>query len=191
MVIISLGSNCSVTWWIRYYKLSHYALPFDWSAFTIQNLIAVLENNFDDFCESLNLCYISNKHHTLENEPSAVIKNKYNFKFAHEVLKTDELDKFKISISNRICRFNEICKTNTETIIFVRIELGIITETYVKHLNKLTELLNLLNDNYIIKLILHKKSLQINIPKIKIYYFDDFSPDWKMPNINWKSILTS
>jgi hypothetical protein len=199
MVVMSLGSNCCITWWIRYYKLSEYALPFDWSAFTIQNLIDVLENNFDNFHESLNIYCISDKHHilnldtdiNLEKKPSAIIKNKYNFRFAHEVLKTDELDKFKISISNRIDRYIELCKTNKETITYVRIELKKITESYIKHLHKLIKLLDSFNENYIIKLIIHEKSIPFNISKIQIFYFQEFSSDWKMSELNWKTILTS
>ena len=183
---ISLGSNCCITWWLREYGLRKFAFPFDWSNITIKQLVLVLENNFRDY-ETLEIKFLSDKHPSTEGLPTFIIKNIYNIKFAHEVLNDKHLDNFKLSLVNRIDRFKKI----KDSVVYVRIELTIIKSAYIKELQKLLKLLDIINPNYIIKLIIHKNSVKVNLEKVEIHYFDEFSPDWKMTCLNWKTILTN
>lgn len=183
---ISLGSNCSITWWLKEYGLRKCAFPFDWSNITIKQLVLVLENYFKDY-ESLEIKFLSDKYPSIEGLPTFVLSNAYNIKFAHEVLNDKHLDDFKLSLVNRIDRFKKI----KDFVIYLRIELSIVKSGYIKELEKLIRLLDIINPNYIIKLIIHKNSIKVNLEKVEIHYFNDFSPDWKMTCVNWKTILTN
>jgi hypothetical protein len=186
MQYIGLGSNCSVTHWLNKLGLRSQALPFDWSSLTIRQLNSVLGANFANYADSLELKFISDKFPGPDNEPSALITNSYGVKFAHEVLSTNIQD-FKSSVENRIIRFIIL---NKETpIIYVRIELQIVKNNYVLELKKLIELLDLINPNYVIKLIVHSSSIKIDLDKVQIHHFDSFSPDWKMSHLDWEKIL--
>jgi hypothetical protein len=44
--MISLGSNCSIAYWQKYYNLRKEAYPFDWCDLPFNKLIKVLENDF-------------------------------------------------------------------------------------------------------------------------------------------------
>jgi hypothetical protein len=184
---ISLGSNCCITWWLREYGLRKFAFPFDWSNITIKQLILVLENDFKDYIDSIEIKFLSDKHPSQEGLASFVLSNAYNIKFAHEVLTDKHLDDFKLSLLNRIDRFKKV----KDLVVYIRIELTIIKSGYIKELQKLLKLLDIINPNYILKLIIHKNSIKINLDKVEIHYFNNFSPDWKMSCLNWKTILTN
>jgi len=186
-MFVSLGSNCSITYWLNKLKLRKYALPFDWSSCNIKILNNILENNFLDYIDTLQIIKLSEKHLDDLNNPSMIISNKYNIKYAHEVL-TNELDEFKKSLSNRINRFFNL--KNEDFIIYVRIELSIIKKDYIKELEILLKHLDNINPNYILKLIIYKNTYDIKFDKIQIYYFDSFSPDWKMEHLKWTDILS-
>ena len=53
MEYVSLGSNCSVTWWLNELGLRNCAYPFDWSNITIQQLNNTLTNNFVNYIDTL------------------------------------------------------------------------------------------------------------------------------------------
>lgn len=188
MQYISLGSNCSVTWWLNKLGLRTQAYPFDWASLTIRHLNLVLKEDFVNYVETLDLKYISDSHPDKDGIPSALIINSYNIKFAHEVITTDIGD-FKISLTNRINRFRILDKE--KFITYVRIELQIVKTCYIDQLKELIKLLDLINPNYIIKLIIHKDSIKINLDKVKTYYFESFSPNWKMEHLDWNFILTN
>ena len=44
MMYVSLGSNCSVTYWLNKLGLRKVAYPFDWSNITIKQLNRVLKD---------------------------------------------------------------------------------------------------------------------------------------------------
>ena len=186
MIYISLGSNCSVTYWLNKLELRKAAYPFDWSNITMKQLNTILKNNFSDYAETLQIKFISEKYSDEFCNPSAVITNKYNVKFAHEVITNDICD-FKKSLVSRVNRFNELNKE--EFITYVRIELSVVKLEYINELEELIKFLDLINPNYIIKLIIHTNSIKIDLKKVKIHYFETFSPDWKMEHLNWNTIL--
>lgn len=184
---ISLGSNCSVTWWLKKYGFRKMAFPFDWSNITIKQLILVLENDFKDYTKTIEINFLSDKHPSEEGLDTFVISNIYKIKFAHEVLSHKHLDDFKLCLVNRIDRFKKV----KNFVVYVRIELTILKSGYIKELEKLIKLLDIINPNYILKLIIHKNSVKINLEKVEIYYFNEFSQDWKMTCLDWKTILTN
>lgn len=178
--MISLGSNCSITYQLNKYNKRKEAYPFDWCKISVNQLLKVLENNFSNYTDSLEIKKYS------ENHDSYIITNSYNIQYAHEVI-TNNIDDFKISLSNRIERFN-----NLDNITFIRIELDIVNENYINKIKRLIELLKNYVKNFTIKLILRNKIDFSNdlalLERIKIYYYDDYI-DWQMSNIDWKYIL--
>jgi len=187
MEYVSLGSNCSVTWWLNKLGLRKRAYPFDWANITIQQLNNILANKFINYVDSLEVKFISDKHLDTDGKSTALITNSYGIKFAHEVL-TDNIDEFKTSVLSRIVRFNNLHEENF--IVYVRIELKPLSSKYLDYLSELIKLLDLINERYLIKIIIHKDSnIKISFDKVKIYYYDSFSPDWKMSDLNWDAIL--
>lgn len=186
MLYIGIGSNCSITYWLNKLELRTCGFPFDWCALTIKHLNNILKHNFNEYVETLQIKCLSDKHPDKNGNPSIIITNKYNVKFAHEVI-TSDISKFVDSLNKRVERFRDLYKE--ESIIYVRIELQIVKFGYFNELKELIKLLDIINPNYIIKLIIHKDSVEIKLDKVQVFYFDSFSPDWKMEHIDWKCIL--
>jgi hypothetical protein len=138
----------------------------------------------------LKVKFISDKHLDAGGNSTILITNSYGIKFAHEVLtkNIDDIDKFKKSLINRILRFDDLKKKTF--VIYVRIELKPITLKYLDYLEELIKLLDLINESYLIKIIIHKgTTIKISFDKVKIYYFESFSSDWKMSHLDWTTIL--
>ena len=73
----------------------------------------------------------------------------------------------------------------------MRIELKPLSSKYLDYLEELVKLLDLINKKYLLKIIIHKDSnIKISLDKVKIYYYDSFSSDWKMSNLNWTKYFT-
>lgn len=187
MIFVPIGSNCSITWWLKYYDLRKCAFPFDWCKCTLDQLFNILNNDFDDFVNSLCIKHLSDKHLTFDGEPSMIITNNYGIEYAHEVIVSD-LTQFSKSIQKRIDRFRELSKE--EHITYVRIELKKFNKTQYDKLLRLITKLELINHNFTIKLIIHESSIEIIHDKIKVYHFSEFTSDWKMSYLNWHTILT-
>jgi hypothetical protein len=184
--VVSLGSNCSVTLWLNKLKLRKNAFPFDWSSLNIKILNNIIKNKFSEYLETLQILYVSDKHPNELGNSTMLITNKYKIRYAHEVI-TSDLNDFLKSLDNRIKRFYEL--ENEDFITYVRIELSIVSNSYIKELEILIKLLDTVNPNYIIKLIIHKDSVKITLDKVQIYYYDSFSSDWKMDHLDWSTIL--
>lgn len=191
MKYISLGSNCSVAFQLKKRELKNECYPFDWCKISILQLVKVLNNNFDDYSESLIIKKISQKHLSLFNDYSLVLKNKYNIEFAHEVVNESDFNNFKDKINIRINNFKEICNSvSIDKIIFIRIELKPIKLIYKEYIIKLVELLNRLSTNYILRLIINTNIEFSDLPtNVQIYKFNEFVNDWQMNNINWDAII--
>ena len=142
--IISLGSNCSITYQLNKYNLRLQSFPFDWSKITIKQLNKVLEMNFHDY-ENIFIKKFSENH-----DSSYIVSNKYNIIFAHEIFDKYNIEEFKKVLVKRINNFIN----NKSFIKFVRIELQPITKSYLDELNKLILLLDKYFDNYKIILLI-------------------------------------
>ncbi len=185
-MIISLGSNCSVTYQLNKYNLRNQSFPFDWAKITIKQLNKVLETQFKDY-DNVFIKKFSENH-----DSSYIVSNKYNITFAHELF-----DKYNNSIEefNQVLlkRINNFITHQKCIIKFVRIELQPITESYLKELNKLIILLDSYFDNY--KLILLtdfncniNNKLYPNLIIKKVVNYNNYT-DWKMDYINWYDIF--
>lgn len=187
MKFISLGGNCSISYQLKKYGLKNESYPFDWSKTSINQIISVLENNFIDY-EIIEIKKKSNLH-THKNNISNftyLVFNKYNITFAHEIICEKQIDHFKESILRRIYRFKNI----NENVTFIRIELCKINETYDEKIIKLYNLLKKYVNNFKLIIIINccYKS-KINNKDINIFYYQDFSEDWQMNNIDWNKVL--
>jgi hypothetical protein len=187
--IISLGSNCSVTYQLNKYNLRQQSFPFDWSKITIKQLNKVLESKFKDY-ENVFIKKFSENH-----DSSYILSNKYNITFAHEIFNkyNNSIEEFNQVLLRRINNF----VAHRCIIKFVRIELQPITEAYINELNKLILLLDTYFDNYKLILLIDSDS-KINyeihsINKIiikKVVNIDNYT-NWKMDYINWYDIFYS
>jgi hypothetical protein len=198
-MIISLGSNCSVTYQLNKYNLRKQSFPFDWAKITIKQLNKVFENKFKDY-DNIFIKKFSENH-----DSSYIVSNKYNITFAHEIFNKYSIKEFNQVLVNRInnfinikgvCICNELAAdkiTHRPDITFIRIELQPITESYIAELNKLIILLDTYCDNYKIILLIDsecKINCEISSKIIikKVVNFDNFI-DWKMDYIDWYEIF--
>jgi hypothetical protein len=208
MEYISLGSNCSLTYQFNKYGLRTQAYPFDWAKInTLTQLLNVLENDFDDFSESLELKKISSVHVRFDSDTntnteldssSLVLTNKYQIEFAHELsaIYNYNIEEFKTILDRRINRFTNLLKNRSidnKLVTFVRIELTKIKSTWVIQVK---QLISVLEKKYINKfkliLIICSNLIFEDFPDfVHVIRFNAFSPDWKMDHLEWKNILSN
>lgn len=226
---ISLGSNCSVTYQLNKYGFRSRANLFDWVKISLSQLTIILENDFDDFVESLEFKKTSKIHEyfglvdkesnydnldnldnldnfdnlnnlvNLDNsQDSIVLTNKYHIEFAHEISQISQIEYFKSRLVIRIERFKNLEQlsnpnnTNkSKTICFVRIELAPIKSNWTGQINNLIRLLEKYISKFKLILIINSLYDYRNLfPEfVKIIKFDNFSPDWKMDDLDWENIF--
>jgi hypothetical protein len=185
MEIISLGSNCAVSYHLVNLGLRTNAYPFDWTKLSINNLINVLTNKFTGFNDLVVKKYSQDHPVILDSittSGSIILTNNLNIQFAHEISSSDELADFSNILSRRVNRF-----LNLTNPTFVRLETGNLTLTQMDGYNKLVELLDELFFNY--KLIVISK-LKPSNKKIIWVELDSFDSDWKYPKVNWSDVFS-
>ena len=191
---ISIGANCSVAYHLKNFKLREYSYPFDWSTTTLNQLNRVLDNNFKDY-ESVKIKRLSDKHLYLDNyddlynddiinDPTYILSNPYNIKFAHEVIDDSDINikNFSDSLLRRVERFRSL-----KNPIFIRIETDNLSEIQMENYLILVDNLDKYFDDY--KIILISKNLSPISEKIINYQLNEFSPDWTFPDLDWGNIM--
>lgn len=193
---ISLGGTCAISYHLKSYHLKtnsiHTTLVFDWCKISLNQLIEVLSKNFHNYL-------LMKKIQLKSSHNSYVFTNNYNIQYAHEIFQKYNLtSSFTNKLQNRILKFVNICKCSNILKTFIRFETNIYKTTYNQ---KLLILLNLLfqfcdNNPFHLILIVHSsyKNKILNLPsfcKIHIHYYNNFSSDWKYPNIDFDKILQS
>lgn len=203
MEYISLGSNCCITYQLSKLGIRKCAYPFDWSKITLNQLITILTDDFNDYSKSLEFVSISNIHPIIECEikdeikaeaepynlissSSLILTNKYKIKFAHELGEKYQVKEFKNKMEGRINRFRDLGDNN---VCFVRIELSPLNQSWYSNIIKLHTLLSNYSSNFKLILIICSKLEFEFPPNIKIYRFDNFDSDWKMDMIDWNNIF--
>lgn len=201
MEYISLGSNCSVTYQLEKLGLRNRAYPFDWVKVSLTQLIKILENDFYDYANTIEFKKNSSLHpliseykNNLElNTNSIIASNIYGIILAHELTSKYEIEELKNKIMSRIDRFKNL-SLNVSKIKFVRIELNPLKFSWKNQIMHLISLLDKIIREYELVLIINK-SVSTNdfinfFPlNIKIHQYENFSPDWKMDMLDWKSIF--
>lgn len=91
---ISLGSNCSMTYQLNKYGLRLRAYPFDWVKINLSQLNQILEKDFNDFVESIELKKISQKHEYFGNSKIEDIDEFLNQ--SHNTNDNSIIDNYKI-----------------------------------------------------------------------------------------------
>ena len=197
-MFLSLGGNCAITYQLNKHKLRDKAYPFDWCKIDIKDLIKVLKNNFKDYAD-VDIYCVSKKYKKFDNNnnilasESTLFINKYCL-FAHEI---DYKNIFSESLERRIERFKKLSFHSLNNIpIFIRLELKRPTYDYMNQLINLCRELNKYFDKFILKLIIHKSFQQYYenyceqyciVYNVRIYYFNEFSDDWKFDFFDWKT----
>jgi hypothetical protein len=193
MVIIPLGSNCSIAYQLNKYGLRKESYPFDWCCMNINQLIKILKNDFEDF-EDITIKKLSINHTDINNKPTYIITNKYGIKMAHEICDIDNLDVFRETLKRRIIRFRNI--NDKQEIIFIRIELNRLSQSnFENKYKKLVEILNekFTNVNQKYKLIVITNVItNATLISENMYIYeckDLYSDDWKMEHLDWLCIF--
>jgi hypothetical protein len=190
MVIIPLGSNCSVAYQLNKYGLRKESYPFDWCCMNINQLIKILENDFEDF-EDFTVKKLSDNHMDNNNRPTYIITNKYGVKMAHEICNLDNLDIFRETLKRRIIRFRNIINDNQQ-VIFIRIELNKLSQTnFENKYKKLVEILDKYNQKYKLIVITNVITNATHISE-NMYIYECknlYSDDWKMEHLDWLGIF--
>lgn len=197
MEYISLGSNCSITHQLSKLGLRKCAYPFDWTKITLNQLISILAEDFNDYSKSLEFVSISNIHpiikprtetnsNDLISSSSLILTNKYKIKFAHELGEKYQLDEFKNILEERVKRFRDL---GDKDVCFVRIEQSPLNQSWYSNIIKLHSLLCCYSSNFKLILIICSKLEFQFPPNIKIYRFDKFDLDWKMDTLDWNELF--
>lgn len=177
-IFVSLGGNCSVAYQMKKLNKRYLSYPFDWCNISLSQLINVLDNNFKDF-ENIIIKKLSNNHiHFDSGDPSYILTNPYNIKFAHELINSDDINILSEKIKRRIIRFKQL-----KNPIFVRIEINNIN---IKNYYKLIKLLDNMFTTYEFILIAKNNP---NIHKIKYIKLYEYSENWQYNIINWKELF--
>lgn len=190
MVIVSLGSNCSVAYQLNLFGLRSEAFPFDWAKLSLNSLILTLENNFKDF-QHLDVKKFSNNHYSIEHltdtfieyRGSFILKNCFSVEFAHEVFNKYNLREFEDKLKIRIERF-----INLDNPTFIRLETSSLTETSNRKYDHLVELLNRYFTDY--KLIVIS-NITLTNSKIINVLLRDFDKDWRYSGVDWFNVFNS
>lgn len=172
---VSLGGNCAVTYQLNKLKLRNKAYPFDWSQIKINKIIDAFESNFNNYLD-LKIDKYSHNHQ------SYLVSNQYG-KYAHEVLKDNDILYFTSQLERRIDRLTKI---NNPT--FVRIETYNFKDVniYRDYWIKLCLIFDKMYDNYQIILI---SKLNPKLDKIKWYPYTSFDSDWTNDKLDWFNIF--
>ena len=80
--IVSLGSNCEITWNIRSYFGIEEAYPFDWWMTPYHSLLKILDNNFEGLFDEQNIRIATDK--------LTVVDKKYNILYHHDFERDEE-----------------------------------------------------------------------------------------------------
>ena len=139
-IYISLGCDCSVAYQLQKLNLRSSSFPFDWIRINHNNLINILNNNFQFFTDIQYLNKIKidkeNKFPYLEEDwtdniltENMIVHHDFlNIKFYHDFQNDDNLNNFydqkinfQIKYNRRIQRFRKVCKDSSIKKIFVRI----------------------------------------------------------------------
>lgn len=116
-LIVSLGSNCYVSWTLRKIGLQFESMPLDWvNSFSIQGVNLFLEELSAHFINNLKPCFSTGE----ENDRNILSSDKYNFRMPHEYDLNPERSLFDIydTYKMRIERFRTEIVNNE--VIFVR-----------------------------------------------------------------------
>lgn len=187
---VSLGGNCAIAYHLKKYNITNNRFPFDWCEISINKLNQVLENRFLNF-DDLKIKKISKNHNLIsENinsvKSSLILSNYYNIKFAHEIIDKYQLEEFCYILKARIQNFFEL-----KNPIFIRLETGsksikCFQFEYYRLLNKLKKIFV----NFKLILILNIRYSDVIFPEnVSIYHFNNYSSDWRFPNIMWNDIF--
>jgi hypothetical protein len=121
----------------------------------------------------------------LTNNQSLVLTNDYGIIFAHEILNKYDLPSYIKEIRNR---FNNLLNLKTN-INFIRIELSHIKQSYIDKIDKLINILNKLFNYNLILILPNTNLIYKKYDNVIYYFYDKFSDDWTMNDLDWNNIL--
>jgi len=176
--LVPLGTTCCIAYNLDLLGLRHQAFPFDWVKMTLNQLLTVLEDDFQKWFE-LTVVKTSDQHPLLvdnweDNRVSTlVVQNSYGVKFYHDFKATDTLEAqlpaFIEKYTRRINRFR-LTDSSCEFIVYAH-KANPDTLTKIAKLIRgpLTVICN--ND--------------IELDSVRILKANGIHIDWKLSNFDW------
>ena len=191
MDIIPLGGTCSIAYQLKKYNLRKAAYPFDWVRINnFSKLIQLIENNFDNFFLDYKLIEFSKNFKVNNVNGSYIYKNEF-CKFYHDF--DSEINEknfllFKAKYLRRINRFYEKIKSSKK-ILFIREEIGNLSENKIKNFIKIVLNLNPKLEFKLKIITITKKYEKINLPNVEIFFSNKKVTDWRRPELDWSQIF--
>lgn len=185
---VSLGSTCATAYYLTSIGKRQISLPFDWTRTSLEQINNVLLSSFKYFSDftidkfsSNHLFYTSDEsiiNKKNQQKGSFILTNKYNIRFAHELLEKHLIHELKEKINKRIKCLLEM-KNNKIT--FIRYEEKKQKKNYNDELNKLFIMLNKFFTDYNVILLL-PESYKITVKKSNLTVIN-----YNNPYTNWKN----
>jgi len=117
----SIGTDCSVTYYLRRKRIRRIAFPFDWTVTPIPASLELIQNNFNDFLNEENLIFLPPVKRLLFEEDGRTLKvandyitpvvcEKYGILFPHDfsIRGRADLPDVQTKYRRRIVRFMEV-----------------------------------------------------------------------------------
>lgn len=115
--VISLGCNCFVKKYTKIYVKDCETYLFDYTGSSIAGILEILKNDFVGLEKIQKI-----KIHNNNNNKPVNTNLQYYLRFLHEKIDNErEINKFLISLNNKITRFKNLLKSNKK-VVFIRYE---------------------------------------------------------------------
>ena len=193
MEIIPLGSTCSIAYQLRYHRLREKAYPFDWVR--INNLATVtdlIKNNFNNFLDKNKFKFKSISYRfEVDGEMLSYIYDNSYCKFYHEFNQYINNDNFKLFSEKYQRRIDRLIRTikNSEKILFIREEIGNLSQNKIKEFSDMIHVMNPDLDWKMKIIVRNNKYVQFKSENIDIIFSDLKVSDWRRIELDWKSIF--
>ena len=127
---VSLGSDCSVALYLRDKGLRTIAFPFDWCVTSMESVLQMIENDFEDFLLETNLVFLQPATRKMVNDEKDTILEdwitpcyckKYHMLIPHDFSARgkEDLSQVKDKYQKRIARMIELLKDPDNSFVFI------------------------------------------------------------------------
>ncbi len=151
-ILISLGGDCSVAYQLEQCGYRSCAYPFDWIRSSLDDIISLLRNNFDEFVDGGQLLYkrstdnfkfvIDNNEENVQVECGHIYQHKKykSIQFCHDFVDDTQSNLVQVQeqYRRRITRFQQTIYS--KSCIFIRYETGKLTDDILSKWEKLVAL---------------------------------------------------
>lgn len=187
-MLVPIGSNCEISWYLKKINKRIEAFPFDWNCCSLSMLYNILINNFEDFLKDIFIGVETKRLYFDETGKNLIVSNeiiypvickKYNILFPHDFNNVDyiTINNIREKYNRRIKKFNNVINNSNNQIYMIyfneNFELNSWQKSIYEEYNK--DILNEENVIYLHKII----KFYENKTNIKIISLDEFKKIYK------------